>query len=480
MPFAHRPPGRASKPRAFVNPFTNCDFGAHRRATAPLSTASRTSRSNQLRCVCYILLHGLYEGCHSAYHGVPRHRTEPAGRFHRGTLAFHLHREEWQLLAPYIGRKSVYHRSGGVAAYRLIQWTTRGPQLPASEVLVSLLDMGFSSVLSGVPAILDVDEHLLAHRTSLPKSLRLILRLSPQIADSPATRAALAAVRADGWPVAIDLSSAPHQTGMLAAAQYACFRHFDADLHLPDARAAGVKCIITDVPDASAAELYYRQSHWVEPAVATVPSARRLTLCPQRSSALQLIARLADLQSPTSEIERLLSLDPMLSFRVLQIANSAAYGRRQPIDTLTAAITLLGRNELAQWVGVLTLAHNSDAQSETVVNALVRAKMCQLLAGYLGVFEPDRAFTVGLVSVFDTLLRISPTDVLNLIEAAPDVRAAVLHRRGQLGAILSYAEAHEKQQWSVIDTGGLEPTMVNTSWTRALEWAHRAVDAASA
>jgi HD-like signal output (HDOD) protein len=61
---------------------------------------------------------------------------------------------------------------------------------------------------------------------------------------------------------------------------------------------------------------------------------------------LRLRELVADSNSSAVEIARLISNDPALTARVLQLANSALYGFRARISTVNQAITLIGTNEL--------------------------------------------------------------------------------------------------------------------------------------
>jgi EAL and modified HD-GYP domain-containing signal transduction protein len=55
----------------------------------------------------------------------------------------------------------------------------------------------------------------------------------------------------------------------------------------------------------------------------------------------------------------------------------------------------------------------------------------------------DRAFTVGIMSLADALFSIPMRDILDNVEVADDVRAALLDREGQFGTMLRVAELLE-------------------------------------
>jgi len=55
----------------------------------------------------------------------------------------------------------------------------------------------------------------------------------------------------------------------------------------------------------------------------------------------------------------------------------------------------------------------------------------------------DRAFTVGIMSLAEALFSVPMPDILDHVEVAQDVRAALLDREGDFGAMLRIAELLE-------------------------------------
>lgn len=58
------------------------------------------------------------------------------------------------------------------------------------------------------------------------------------------------------------------------------------------------------------------------------------------------MGRLSDPDVSMSELVRVLELDPGISVKLLQMANSAAMGLRNPVDNLAQVVTILGRNQV--------------------------------------------------------------------------------------------------------------------------------------
>lgn len=118
-------------------------------------------------------------------------------------------------------------------------------------------------------------------------------------------------------------------------------------------------------------------------------------------SLLRLVALLEDPHVAIDQVEEAISLDPTLSYRLLKVINSAAFGLSREIESLRQALVLLGLKRIHNWVTLLVLAGLSKKPPELLATALTRAKMCELLASYLMPERAPSSFTVGLFSTLD-------------------------------------------------------------------------------
>ncbi len=101
---------------------------------------------------------------------------------------------------------------------------------------------------------------------------------------------------------------------------------------------------------------------------------------------IRLNEKLKDPYSSNAEIADLIEKDPGLSLVVLKIVNSAIYGFRQSISTVTQAINLLGRNELSILLlstGVISLFKKLSIKQELLKNHWQHSLLCGLIAKHL-------------------------------------------------------------------------------------------------
>lgn len=191
----------------------------------------------------------------------------------------------------------------------------------------------------------------------------------------------------------------------------------------------------------------------------------------------RLLKMVRDHKTMDGEIEDVLRRDVALSYKLLRMVNSAAVGGRD-IWSIGHALRLLGRDQVARWLGLLLVTDGSrdGVRSELMNLSLVRARMCELIADASGVPRArGPLFLVGMLSVLDQLLE-TPMDVLaDSMELAPDVRNALLARQDFYGDALALVEAYEQGWWDQVDglsaSVGVSPVALSPMYLDALAWA---------
>jgi len=113
------------------------------------------------------------------------------------------------------------------------------------------------------------------------------------------------------------------------------------------------------------------------------------------------IKLLKELSESDSELERLVEIiqtDLSISYRLLQYINSARFGLRGKIESIQRAVSMLGRQNLRQWLQVIILSdiNSTDKAQELVRISVLRGRFLQLLAGlHPTPFGPDSMFLLG-------------------------------------------------------------------------------------
>ncbi|MFZ9993210.1 MAG: EAL and HDOD domain-containing protein [Steroidobacteraceae bacterium] len=202
---------------------------------------------------------------------------------------------------------------------------------------------------------------------------------------------------------------------------------------------------------------------------------------PTRGSAAPKNSRLevlAALQSPDYSIGQIVSLvsrDLDLVHRILRILNSSYYSFDVEVTSISHGINLLGRDKLLRLCSMLVLAAYRDRPPWLLGNVLLRARMCESLRRGTEI-EIGALFITGMLSHLDALLGEPIATAIRDLKLAEPVRAALLHREGEIGDILSLVEAYESGQWDIVDQSELaSPADLREAYLEALAWAEDAL-----
>jgi TPR repeat protein/c-di-GMP-related signal transduction protein len=172
-----------------------------------------------------------------------------------------------------------------------------------------------------------------------------------------------------------------------------------------------------------------------------------------------------------------IKLDPLLSYRILCYANSAAIGAQHKILALKDAILLIGREPLFRWL-VLLLCASAPAHREDgalLENALVRGRLMEILARKGSQAPPEICFFTGVLSLLDVILQLPAAALFDALDLPEEVKVALVERKGPYGSLLQLAEASELSRAEGIGALcaelGIAPAMLGEAQTEALIWA---------
>jgi c-di-GMP phosphodiesterase len=159
---------------------------------------------------------------------------------------------------------------------------------------------------------------------------------------------------------------------------------------------------------------------------------------------LALLKLAADVQDPAVDLaalDRVISTDVALSYRLLRYINSAYFSVRTPVSTVMQAVTLLGIDNVRNWTTMMILAQIGGKPQELFITALVRARFCQL-AGQREDGPSSELFALGLFSVIDALTDRPMASVVRALPFPEAMRQALINRSGP-GRLLDGVEAME-------------------------------------
>ncbi len=143
--------------------------------------------------------------------------------------------------------------------------------------------------------------------------------------------------------------------------------------------------------------------------------------------------------------------NPELIVQLLQFINSQSFALVNKVSSISQVLTLLGREQLAQWLMMLMYGKsmNQDKYYKPLMQMVQnRTRLMQglfkLIHPKLTKQEEGKAFFVGVMSLSSTVMSMPLRLILKEMNLSLDVQMALLERSGELGEMLTAVESIEK------------------------------------
>lgn len=211
---------------------------------------------------------------------------------------------------------------------------------------------------------------------------------------------------------------------------------------------------------------FYQGYFFCKPEVITAK-----TLPVNKLKVMQILASLHDASISAGKLEADISSDITLSYRLLRYINSVQYYLQKDIDSIKQAVLLLGWDNIRSIATLLIISSITDKPIELIKTGMVRAKMCEILGGYLQPRAQEIYFTAGLLSILDALMDLSMEEVMAQLPLSKELTTALVAQEGIIGKVLKLVIDY------VRDTriGNLDlirdTDTINHAYLLAIQWA---------
>lgn len=190
---------------------------------------------------------------------------------------------------------------------------------------------------------------------------------------------------------------------------------------------------------------------------------------------LSLLAQLQQGSTDLRRIERIVSADAALCFRVLRLANSALQHHPGVISTIGEALLMVGEDALRRLISVaMTGAMGSQRSPALISMILTRARFCELIAPTLRE-DPAELYLLGMLSLLDALLQTPFPRILQSIPISNPMKLALAGDSSPAGLSLALVRGLESCDWNrceeIQHQLGLAEGAIATAYTEALRWA---------
>lgn len=183
--------------------------------------------------------------------------------------------------------------------------------------------------------------------------------------------------------------------------------------------------------------------------------------------------------APEFDIEELalkIKHEASLTFRLLRYLNSAAFGLRAEVHSVTHALSLLGERELRKWIAVISVGVLADGKPDELMTVpLVRGRFCELLAPLAGLAtHANDLFLMGLLSVMDAILDQPLETILAELPVRHEIKEALLARKGLYWMLLEVTIAQERAEWekiaAIAQETGMSEEQISARYLEAVDW----------
>jgi len=176
------------------------------------------------------------------------------------------------------------------------------------------------------------------------------------------------------------------------------------------------------------------------------------------------------------ELEKFISSDVGISYKLLRYINSAFFKRVQEISSIKHAIVLLGEKEVRRFVSLIAMAGlASDKPNELVRSSIIRARMCELLGPGGLKKDGSELFTVGLFSLIDAILDDSMENILKKLPLSERIKDALVKGEGELADYVNIISFYEVADWAgvsrMVAKTGIEEEKIPEYYLEAVGWA---------
>lgn len=387
----------------------------------------------------------------------------------------------------FIGRQPIFDSHSNVFAYELLYRNssknfaeiTNGEKATANVIVNAFVEIGVDTLVGDCKAFINIPRGLLLSQEiyGLPTELVVLEILEDIVIDDELLRA-VKSLRAAGYTIALDdfvydeTKSEIVKLADIVKLDMVALTQAELCDQIESMQAFNVKLLAEKIETRQEFDDcrqmgfdYYQGYYFCKPEV--VSGAKIPT---NKLAILQVFSKIYDDDVSMQEMESLISQDVSLSYKLLKAINSATFATSVRIDSIKQAITLLGLQRVRNWVSFIIFSESDNKPVELFKMSMLRAKMCEVMAGAFGVGSIETSFTVGMFSCLDAIMDQPLDKLLEPLPLSEEIKDAVLTRKGPLGEILDCVISYEQGGWEAVSQSKFSSDTLTEFYVESLHW----------
>jgi len=387
----------------------------------------------------------------------------------------------------FVGRQPIYGRRLELHAYELLYRGadvdyadfSEGDRATSQVLLNTFTEFGLERIVGGHLAFINLTRGFIVGEYPLPvPRTQVVLEVLEEVEPDEQVLQGMEDLRRRGFKIALDdFVYKPEREPMLALADIikVDVLGLEADevrTRFQQLKPRGIKLLAEKIETREQFELcrdmgfdYFQGYFLAKPNVVSGSSIP--------ASSLNLLRLMAEFQTPDHDLDRIaeiVSQDVALSYKLLRHINAAIFGMPRRIDSIKETVTYLGLSTIKNLACLFLLSDAGGHPHELLVTAMMRAKMCEMLARANGAANPSSYFTVGLFSTLDALLNMPMERVVKKLPLGEELQRSLLDGQGPMSEALRCTLAYERGDWDAVHCFELPRATIKSAFLEAVVW----------
>jgi EAL and modified HD-GYP domain-containing signal transduction protein len=370
--------------------------------------------------------------------------------------------------AAFVGRQAIVDRDRRVVAYELLYRRSRGSVVAdydernyaAARVIANTFaSLGEETVLGGLLGFFNVTRAVLLSEAvhALPKE-RVVIELLEDIEPDREVEARCRALCEAGYTLALDDWIVDDPRGKLLPyaevvkvdlprVERRHWRRLARTLRDAGKRTLAEKVETQDEFEACLAAGFARFQGYFFARPVVLEGA---LLDPAQTTLVRLLQQIS-VGAETAAIVESLKQDAKLGVNLIRLVNTAGSATRVRLESIGDGVRHMGLQQLSRWIAVLLFAQGAagGVRDPLLTLAAHRGRLMELVAGTADLrgrirVDREQAFLVGMLSLVDALFGRPIDEIVRELRLGPDIEGALIRREGELGRLLTLAEAVER------------------------------------
>ncbi|BBG65518.1 predicted signal transduction protein [Hydrogenimonas sp.] len=369
--------------------------------------------------------------------------------------------------AFYIARQPIIDRKNRVIAYEILfrgnkpsEDLDRGTVMSATAINNFINVIGVEDVIGPHLGIIKITPLFITRKLieALPKE-RLIFALFEEHLKNPDLLRTLKEYKKEGYTFALndiqDLSILEDED-VLDIVSYIKIDHEAIDEELigqavKTAQKHGIKTICSKIETRKVhKEMEERQCDFFQGFFFSKPEVLEEQPIRAETGSILMLWNLIRNNASTDELVAAFEREHAITLQLLRFINSPFFSLRQTVTSIRHLITLLGRNQLSQWLLVMLFAKESQAQNGNHPLVLMVINRTELMVGLLNLIKPnasksehETAYLVGMLSLIHLIFHRPPREILRHLHVSEEIEDALFEGNNLYGTLLNMVRTIE-------------------------------------